>query len=64
MKQLSIQWNTMNERDKQQFIDQAGKLMDQYNKEKVEWNQNKIKESHKSDSHEQFFDVQNKNKNI
>ncbi|KAF7388182.1 hypothetical protein HZH66_010949 [Vespula vulgaris] len=47
LKQLSIQWNTMNERDKQQFIDQAGKLMDQYNKEKVEWKQNKIKESHK-----------------
>lgn len=61
LKQLSIQWNAMNERDKQQFIDQAGKLMDQYNKEKIEWIQNKIKESRKSD--EQFSEIQNKNKN-
>ncbi|KAL2718792.1 hypothetical protein V1478_011211 [Vespula squamosa] len=56
LKQLSIEWNAMNEQDKQQFIDQARKLMDQYNKEKVEWNQNMIKESYKDNSCEQSFE--------
>lgn len=52
IKQLSIQWKAMNEQDKKQFINQAVKLMDQYNKEKEEWNQKRTKE------------IQNKDKNI
>ncbi|XP_035738719.1 upstream-binding factor 1-like protein 1 [Vespa mandarinia] len=52
VKQLSIQWKAMNEQDKKQFMNQAVKLMDQYNKEKEEWNQKITKE------------IQNKDKNI
>lgn len=54
----------MNEQDKKQFVDQATELMNQYNKQKMEWNQNMIKEVYKNDLHKQNSRIQNEDKKI
>ncbi|KAI4502825.1 hypothetical protein M0802_001869 [Mischocyttarus mexicanus] len=46
LKMLSIQWKNLNEQDKKPFLDQAASLMEQHNKEKIEWEKKVIKESY------------------
>ncbi|XP_015174282.1 PREDICTED: transcription factor A, mitochondrial [Polistes dominula] len=48
LKMLSIQWKTLNEQDKKQFVDQAASLMEQYNKDKIEWEQKMMKETYQN----------------